>query len=202
MSYTVGLDFGTHQTKICIEDAANPAQKLYEFLEFNKKYKATVLFPSIVQINNDDTISYGFVDTNKCKILVHKNIKKPELVLPEQPDLELPKEPHKLSYPSKPQQVNTRNLSWKEQLLHLKNKKDSNKKFSIRKWKEECEVIDKKNIETYDNWENSCIKLRNEHIKEVKLWESEIEKLKKDYENHLVVLEKNDTKNYNFDISN
>ena len=54
MSYTVGLDFGTHQTKVCIEDASNPAQKIYEFFEFEDlNGNKSVLFPSIVQINND-----------------------------------------------------------------------------------------------------------------------------------------------------
>lgn len=56
MNLTVGLDFGTHQTKVCIEDATNPAQKIYEFFEFKNPFgKASVLFPSIVQINEDDT---------------------------------------------------------------------------------------------------------------------------------------------------
>ena len=57
MSYTVGLDFGTHQTKVCIEDASNPSQKNYEFVEFTDLTgKSTVLFPSIVQINQDNTV--------------------------------------------------------------------------------------------------------------------------------------------------
>ncbi len=190
MSYTVGLDFGTHQTKVCIENATNPAQKLYEFLEFNTMDKTTVLFPSIVQINNDDTISYGFVDINKCKILIRKNTPSPELVLPIQPTMELPKEPQKLNYPSKPQQENTRNLTWKEQLLRLKNKKDSKAKFSISKWKEECNEIDRSYIETYQNWENTCRDLKNGNNIEVKLWESKIKKLKNDYKFDLLELEK------------
>ena len=84
MSYTVGLDFGTHQTKVCIENATNPAQKLYEFLEFiDENGKRSVLFPSIVQINDDDTVSYGFVNPVKCKANIEKPIKKnlPELEL-------------------------------------------------------------------------------------------------------------------------
>lgn len=36
MSYTIGFDLGTHQTKICIQDASNAAEKNYEFLEFTK----------------------------------------------------------------------------------------------------------------------------------------------------------------------
>ena len=70
MSFTVGLDFGTHQTKVCIEDATNPAQKTYEFVEFNNPFgNPTLLFPSIVQINEDDTLSYGFVNDDLCLYL-------------------------------------------------------------------------------------------------------------------------------------
>jgi len=190
MSYTVGLDFGTHQTKVCIENAANPAQKLYEFLEFETVDKVTVLFPSIVQINNDDTISYGFVDDNKCKTLIHENIKQPELVLPLQPTLKLPKEPQKEYYPAKPQKESIWKLTWKEQLLRLKNKKDSKEKISINKWKKECETIDKKNTDAYNSWETICINLKYLYKKEQKLWESKIKKLKKDYEDSLIELEK------------
>ena len=67
MCYTVGLDFGTHQTKVCIEDASNPSQKNYEFVEFTDLTgKSTVLFPSIVQIHQDNTVSYGFIKENLC----------------------------------------------------------------------------------------------------------------------------------------
>ena len=73
MGYTIGFDLGTHQTKICIENSDNPTEKVYEFLEFERPDETrTVLFPSIVQINNDDTLSYGFIDDTKCKI--YKNM--------------------------------------------------------------------------------------------------------------------------------
>lgn len=65
---TVGLDFGTHQTKVCIEnksDAKNPIYSFFSFkdLEGNK----SVILPSIVQINKDNTLSYGFVDKTNSK---------------------------------------------------------------------------------------------------------------------------------------
>ncbi|WMI70081.1 hypothetical protein [Mangrovimonas sp. YM274] len=76
MSYTVGLDFGTHQTKLCIEDASNPVQKRYEFVEHQNRHGiTTVLLPSIVQINQDDTVSYGFVDPDRCKTEIPKPVK-------------------------------------------------------------------------------------------------------------------------------
>ena len=60
---TVGLDFGTHQTKVCIEDASNPFLKRYTFFRFEDLAgTSSFVLPSIVQINKDDTLSYGFMD--------------------------------------------------------------------------------------------------------------------------------------------
>jgi len=67
MEYIVaGLDFGTHQTKICIRITPDEGlgEPRYEFFSFHdlegKKHYA---LPSIVQINENKTLSYGFVDT-------------------------------------------------------------------------------------------------------------------------------------------
>lgn len=35
MRYMIGFDLGTHQTKICVQDAINPAEKTYQFFEFD-----------------------------------------------------------------------------------------------------------------------------------------------------------------------
>ncbi len=59
MSITVGLDFGTHQTKICIENSDDPNHVTYEFYEWEPGMFA---LPSIIQINNDHTVSYGKID--------------------------------------------------------------------------------------------------------------------------------------------
>ena len=73
MSYTVGLDFGTHQTKVCIENASNPLQKIYEFLEFKDlDGNQTCLLPSLIQVNKDDTLSYGFAIEEQCKLSTPK----------------------------------------------------------------------------------------------------------------------------------
>lgn len=65
---TVGLDFGTHQTKICVENRADVNNPIYKFYPFKDlEGKSTVIIPSIVQINNDDTLSYGFVDKSIAK---------------------------------------------------------------------------------------------------------------------------------------
>ena len=61
MAITVGLDFGTHQTKICIENSDSPLHKTYEFYEWEEGVYA---FPSIIQINKDHTLRYGNIDLN------------------------------------------------------------------------------------------------------------------------------------------
>lgn len=65
---TIGLDFGTHQTKVCIEnktDAKNPVYSFFAFKDIDGN--SSVILPSIVQLNKDNTLSYGFVDKAKSK---------------------------------------------------------------------------------------------------------------------------------------
>lgn len=66
----IGLDFGTHQTKICVKRTPDEGrgEPNYEFFQFedlqgNKQY----FLPSVIQINDDDTLSYGYVDSNRMK---------------------------------------------------------------------------------------------------------------------------------------
>lgn len=61
----IGLDFGTHQTKICIQRVPDeghgvPEYEFFKFIDLNgvEQY----FLPSVVQINKDDTLSYGYVD--------------------------------------------------------------------------------------------------------------------------------------------
>lgn len=66
----IGLDFGTHQTKICvcrIPDEGH-GQPEYEFFKFTDQNGEEQYFiPSVVQINKDDTLSYGYVDPEEEK---------------------------------------------------------------------------------------------------------------------------------------
>ena len=59
---TVGLDFGTHQTKICIEER-NGSETHYSFHMF-KDLKGNMQYtlPSIICITPDDKIKYGYID--------------------------------------------------------------------------------------------------------------------------------------------
>lgn len=61
----VGLDFGTHQTKICIQSTPDeghgePNYEFFKFMDLNGDNQ--YFLPSTIQINKDDTLSYGYVD--------------------------------------------------------------------------------------------------------------------------------------------
>lgn len=84
MAITVGLDFGTHQTKICIENSDDPHRVTYEFWKWADDGYA---FPSVIQINKDHTLSYGQVDIENALIgRKKKRVPDPgEFVLPAEP---------------------------------------------------------------------------------------------------------------------
>lgn len=66
----VGLDFGTHQTKICVQRTPDEGhgEPIYEFFQFEDlEGNSNYFLPSVIQINNDDTLSYGFVNPEKEK---------------------------------------------------------------------------------------------------------------------------------------
>lgn len=76
MAYTVGLDFGTHQTKVCIENRQNDRRVSYRFFPFEDMDGVShVILPSVLQINDDDTVSYGFFDESRCKKMPIKKVK-------------------------------------------------------------------------------------------------------------------------------
>lgn len=65
MSITVGLDFGTHQTKICVERKEG-IEINYEFLKFKDRHgKMLYTLPSIIQKDNEGKLSYGYVKAKK-----------------------------------------------------------------------------------------------------------------------------------------
>lgn len=64
----IGLDFGTHQTKICVQHIPDEGhgEPKYEFFTFNDlNGKKQYFLPSVMQLNSDNTLSYGYVDTRK-----------------------------------------------------------------------------------------------------------------------------------------
>ena len=69
-SVKIGLDFGTHQTKICIQRRPDEGhgEPYYEFFQFTDLLGEKQYFlPSVVQINEDDTLSYGYVNEQRRK---------------------------------------------------------------------------------------------------------------------------------------
>ena len=79
----IGLDFGTHQTKICVcrtpdEGRGEPNFEFFKFtdLQGNKQY----FLPSVIQINDDDTLSYGYVNSSRMKAEPDEPIKQAVLL--------------------------------------------------------------------------------------------------------------------------
>ena len=109
----IGLDFGTHQTKVCIEDSTDPRNITYRFIKFFEGTKDESYFlPSIVQINEDNTVTYGRMDYETVK-RAHGEVKREP-----KPVLVLPKMPEKEKYPQKPKEEKV--LTFEE----FKEKKD------------------------------------------------------------------------------
>lgn len=68
---TVGLDFGTHQTKVCVEKK-DGAELEYKFFLFKDKHGVMqYTIPSVIQLSPDGRLSYGYMVDNRRK----KNIK-------------------------------------------------------------------------------------------------------------------------------
>ena len=71
---TVGLDFGTHQTKICIENK-DGVELSYTFMKFEDTYRCeSYTLPSIVGIGHDGLLSYGYLSRryNGCIVRYFK----------------------------------------------------------------------------------------------------------------------------------
>lgn len=57
---TIGLDFGTHQTKVCVEEKEG-AEHLYDFFKFhNSRGEEAYTLPSVVMLDEEDHLHYGF----------------------------------------------------------------------------------------------------------------------------------------------
>ena len=61
---TVGLDFGTHQTKVCVENR-NGTETHYQFHRFmDNEGTMRYTLPSIICITPDNKLKYGYIDVN------------------------------------------------------------------------------------------------------------------------------------------
>ncbi len=64
MQRTIGLDFGTHQTKICVEEKDRLETK-YSFITFkDNKGNTSYVLPSIIKLDKNERLTYGFIDND------------------------------------------------------------------------------------------------------------------------------------------
>lgn len=64
---TVGLDFGTHQTKVCVEEK-DGAELEYKFFLFKDKHGVMqYTIPSVIQLSPDGKLSYGYMVDSRRK---------------------------------------------------------------------------------------------------------------------------------------
>lgn len=67
MDVRVGLDFGTHQTKVCVNYQKKGQLPIYEFIDFGSHQSSNFFLPSKVNINGDGFINIGHDDNNPAK---------------------------------------------------------------------------------------------------------------------------------------
>lgn len=62
---TIGLDFGTHQSKVCVETIDGPETNysFFKFKDANGKEHYTI--PSVIYVDNSERLSYGYKTTRK-----------------------------------------------------------------------------------------------------------------------------------------
>ena len=179
----IGLDFGTHQTKVCIEDSTDPRNITYRFLKFFEGTKdETYFLPSIVQINEDNTVTYGRLDYETVK-RAHGEVKrepKPVLVLPEKPQKE--------KYPERPKEEKVLTFEeFKEKKDHEAreaNSKKFQKKLSTQALKKMLLKLTNIDLELnqlrseYGSYVKEAEnRIRHQHKKNIEIWTREAEKV-------------------------
>lgn len=123
MAITVGLDFGTHQTKVCIENSDDIYHKTYEFFEWEDGIFA---LPSVIHINKDHTLTYGKIEEDNCLI---GRKRKPA---PHPGEFKMPQStqgPTRKPYPPKPQ-------------IKITDLSELNRLKELIAWENECKRID------------------------------------------------------------
>ena len=195
---TIGLDFGTHQSKVCYEDASDPRNRIYTFLEFKSdKGKNTFFLPSVVQINSDKTLSYGFVDENNALVIGQEHsFKEPEYEAPEPPTLRpLPLQKtgqNPVSFErylqqftktiyvgrgrkKRPKTVLTipRDVA-EARYAEYKTSLEHKYRIEYYSWKHDCEQIEATNNKILDEYQRECRAAEKEFAKKHKYWEESL----------------------------
>ena len=167
----VGLDFGTHQTKVCwehIDASGNAIYTFFSFIDLNGNEKFAL--PSVVQLNEDDTLSYGFVDESRCKYETPVHNSSFDLVEPKQPKLQLPK---------KPEVKNQNEVGSKTSLASALKTALLNKLHKKSREQEQRE------------WEEQCIPFKIQYEKALKKYEEDKKKYDQRYNEWLEEQERN-----------
>ncbi len=166
---TVGLDFGTHQSKLCIEDRTDVNNPIYSFFPFEDlDGKKNIILPSIIQVNKDNTLSYGFVDKKKSKygkkFFVGCTPKYPmRIKVPEEPSLPEPPIPAILSQtpPHDPVEAIRFNVnlerakkSYETQMILWKQRTQA-QKLKYERQVKEMEKAYQNELKEWFKWQNS-----------------------------------------------
>ena len=186
----MGLDFGTHQSKLCMSYMPNN-ETIYEFVELKMEdgYKS-VLLPSVIQINKDDTIRIGSVDyDNAATFSVDPPRKpdlpeKPQIIFPEEPDQTLPPKPTNEG----PTPVIEDGADWQNALKSIKTSMES-KKMSDADFRRELKIWNKKCNrirERHKEWETQCRILS----RKLTLWQREVDAINAEYQKEYEFWEK------------
>lgn len=182
MDITLGLDFGTHQSKLCMSYMPNN-ETIYEFVEFTlADGSKSVLLPSLIQINEDDTIRIGSTDYSTCATRQIAPPEKPELpprpdiVFPEEPDSTLPPEPKR----EEPKLQIEDSSDWQNALKSIKDSMESKKKDDgkLKKehkiWVKKCQRIK----ERHQEWERQCRYLNYQLVQ----WKKKVDSINAEYQ--------------------
>lgn len=162
MDITLGLDFGTHQSKLCMSYMPNN-ETIYEFIEFVLADGSSSFFlPSIIQINKDKTLRIGSVDYETCETILIPPPDKPEI--PERPYIVFPKEPDKTlpPEPTRDSSITVKGKDWLKSLQSIKDaiekqsKSESDFKREHKNWEIKCQQI----LYCHEEWERKCNNLR------------------------------------------
>lgn len=182
MAINVGLDFGTHQTKICVEDSSDANNKQYTIFTFkNLDGEEEICLPSKIQINKDLTISYGFYNPDDCYVVVPE----PTVIEPEYeqlPVLLLPKEPQNPFDINKEMSVAKKQSAqkdWKDDLMDLRKKLCDEKDVAVAKNKMHSREQYQKR---YAEWEEKCAALKIKHLRLIEECNHRNNQLRSEYE--------------------
>lgn len=158
----VGFDFGTHQTKICIEDRSDPNHPVYKFWKFITPNGESYTLPSVVQINNDDTLTYGYVDKSCVGEMSMNAGAEPQMPDLQEPVMEFSMPKPKLKFPKKP----------------TPQKQD---------WKDVLKALSKGGNSQEQDWKKYSEKAQLDYNQKLRLWEIQYEKAQQKFEQEMAI---------------